>query len=172
MTNSYAELPPEPGDPPALTRLRGDGDATLYGYAYPMAGVTATLVVHNIATGRFLVVRRAHDPFAGAIAFPGGFMEAMDESVEEAAARELEEETGVRCNPLQLRLIDVRSRPDRDPRNHLVDVGYYLELPNAIAIAGDDAAEVLWLRADQIDEAELAFDHGELWKHAKRIVQE
>ncbi len=154
---------------------------------YPRPSLTADAVV--VALGeepgvlRVLFVRRAHDPFAGSWAFPGGFVEP-GETVAQAAARELHEETALR----DLRLVELGcfSRPGRDPRGWVVSIAHLALVPvetMASARAGDDAAATAWLhlsiepggafRLEHEGSApSLAFDHQEILTAAVRRLQE
>lgn len=116
------------------------------------------------AQDRLLLIRRRHPPFADGFALPGGFVE-YGERVEEAARRELFEETGLRA--ARLSLIGVYSRPDRDPRGHTVAVAYLAETNEAGPVAGDDAAEAAF-HADW-RALPLAFDHAEIVADALRL---
>jgi 8-oxo-dGTP diphosphatase len=92
-----------------------------------------------------LFIRRGHDPFAGAWALPGGFVEP-NETVAQAAARELQEETALR----EVRLVELGcfSRPGRDPRGWVVSIAHIGCIPasrRAQTQAGDDAASAAWL---------------------------
>src|SRR5919106_428549 len=86
--------------------------------------------------GRVLLVRRKFPPFQGRYALPGGFVE-VGERVEDAARRELEEETGVKAGRLQL--VGVYSDPKRDPRGHTCSVVFVTQIRSVKALAGDDA---------------------------------
>ena len=103
-----------------------------------------------------LLIECGNDPFAGAWALPGGFVEG-DEGVVAAAARELREETAIAAGTLQL--LGVYDTPGRDPRGPSVSVVHLMrageELP---AKGGDDAADARWWPLDQLPE--LAFDHA------------
>jgi 8-oxo-dGTP diphosphatase len=143
---------------------------------YPRPSLTADIVVvaETDRGRRVLAIRRGHDPFAGMWALPGGFVEP-NESVEEAAARELQEETALTGVPLeQLRCF---SKPGRDPRGWVVSVAHLAVVPAhrlADAKAGDDAAAAAWLDlAIQPDGGftlshegapvtDLAFDHRDI----------
>jgi 8-oxo-dGTP diphosphatase len=115
---------------------------------YPRPSLTADTVV--VALGddgalRVLFIRRANDPFAGAWALPGGFVEPT-ETVAQAAARELEEETALRR--VQLVELGCFSRPGRDPRGWVVTIAHLGLVTGdqiARAQAGDDAAATAWL---------------------------
>jgi 8-oxo-dGTP diphosphatase len=113
-----------------------------------------------------LFIRRRNAPFRGMLALPGGFVEE-DETVEQAAARELEEETAVRVPEDRLQLIGVFSRPDRDPRGRVISIAFQCDVPGEIsARAGSDAAETVWLAGDDAIASGLAFDHAEILKAA------
>lgn len=119
--------------------------------------LTADCVAFDPA-GRLLLVRRANDPFRGAYALPGGFVD-IGETVESACRRELKEETGLDAGPLTL--IGVYSDPDRDPRGHTCSVAFLTLIDPATApTAGDDAADAEWV-ADWRD-VTLAFDHAQI----------
>ena len=69
-----------------------------YTYKYPRPAVTADcIVITREAEPKVLLIQRGDEPFKGAWAFPGGFMD-MDETTEQCAIRELEEETGLRIS--------------------------------------------------------------------------
>lgn len=110
---------------------------------------------HNVASavacfvrdpqGRFLFVRRAHDPARGTLDLPGGFVDPM-ETVEQAVARELLEETGLRIHSDQARYLT--SRPNLYPYSgvdiYTSDLVFLVEVPSLEgAIAADDAAELV-----------------------------
>src|SRR5262245_44480516 len=86
----------------------------LHSYPYPRPALTVDLViVSRSRTPKVLLIRRRHEPFAGRWALPGGFVDE-GESLEEAARRELREETGISVKELeQLRTF---GEPGRDPR--------------------------------------------------------
>ena len=89
-----------------------------------------------------LLIQRGDEPFKGAWAFPGGFMD-MDETTEQCAIRELEEETGLRLSDVHQ--IGAYSKIDRDPRGRTVTVAYLAIVDGPIAVTGqDDAAKAEW----------------------------
>ena len=93
-----------------------------YTYRYPRPAVTADcIVITREAEPKVLLIQRGFDPFKGAWAFPGGFMN-MDETTEQCAIRELEEETGLRLSDIHQ--IGTYSKVDRDPRGRTVTVAY------------------------------------------------
>jgi 8-oxo-dGTP diphosphatase len=117
------------------------------------------------ARGWVLLVRRAHPPFKGRYALPGGFVE-IGETVEEACRRELREETGVRTG--RLRLIGVYSDPNRDPRGHTCSAAFLARIKRATAKAGDDAAVAEWV--EHWSRLPLAFDHAKILADARRLL--
>ena len=103
-----------------------------------------------------VLIRRENPPYQGCYALPGGFVE-VGEAVEEAAQREAKEETGL--DVVLLKLVRVYSKPDRDPRGHVVSI-CYLAWGRGELSAGSDArsAEVF----DPEDLPPLAFDHAQI----------
>jgi len=131
--------------------------------SYPRPSVTADVVVWAVRAGspHVLLIRRRAWPFEGHWALPGGFME-ITETLEEAARRELAEETGLTDVVLEpLRPFD---RPDRDPRKRVITMAYLALVPGEdadLAVrAGDDATDVAWWPLAQLPP--LAFDHDEV----------
>jgi len=114
---------------------------------------------------RVLLVRRAHPPFKGFYALPGGFVE-IGETVEEDCRRELIEETGVEVG--RLRLIGVYSDPKRDPRGHSCSVAFMAKVARARAKAGDDAEAAQWV--PKWSRLKLAFDHAKILSAAERVL--
>jgi 8-oxo-dGTP diphosphatase len=112
---------------------------------------------------KLLLIRRAGEPYSGQWALPGGFVQ-LPESLEEAARRELEEETGV--SGVFLEQLYTYGRPDRDPRERVITVAYYALIPSdKIQIrAATDAEAVGWFGLDELPA--LAFDHAEIVKMA------
>lgn len=133
---------------------------------YPPIYVTVDLVVLSVRGDRLQVVlvRRGVEPFAGELALPGGFVH-VDEDLEEAAYRELKEETGIGPGDIVLEQVASFGAPHRDPRHRVVSVAWMAlgaDLPEPRA--GTDAAEAMWVDvAAALDEAEpLAFDHAQI----------
>lgn len=92
-----------------------------------------------------LLIRRGDHPNIGKWALPGGFVE-MEEDLPDAAARELEEETGL--TNLPLRPFGTFGAVDRDPRTRVITTGFYAVAPagSLAPKAGDDAAEAAIFR--------------------------
>jgi 8-oxo-dGTP diphosphatase len=134
--------------------------------AKPKTPLLAADCVVFDARGRVLLVRRKFPPFQGCYALPGGFVE-IGETVEDAARRELAEETGVKVGRLQL--LGVYSDPGRDPRGHTCSVVFLGRAPRAEVKAGDDAAAAEWVEGrSRID---LAFDHAKILADARKMVR-
>ena len=130
--------------------------------AFPAFAVTVDVVVLTMSDGRLnvLLVRRGGAPFEGMWAIPGGF-KLPDETLDEAARRELVEETGVDAASL-LHQFGAYGDPGRDPRMNVVTVGYLAVLRDVGAIAaGTDATHAALLPVDDVLDRrlELAFDH-------------
>lgn len=124
--------------------------------------VTVDAVVEQ--QDRILLVRRGREPFQGSWALPGGFVE-YGESTEEAAAREVMEETGV---AIELEgLLGVYSDPRRDPRGHVISI-CYVARGRGEPRGGSDAAEARFFPLEALEGLELAFDHAGIVGDYKR----
>src|SRR5690242_20140829 len=99
-----------------------------YCYDYPRPAVTVDIVVLQWQQDQLcvLLIQRGKDPFAGRWALPGGFVD-IDEPLEDAAGRELREETGV--TDVSLREVGTASKPGRDPRGRTISVVYRAIVP-------------------------------------------
>ena len=144
--------------------MAGRGHQLQEGYdasSFPSFAVTVDVVILTMVGGRLhvLLVRRHADPYADAWALPGGF-KRTDETLDQAAARELREETGV-VAPKHLAQFGAYGDPGRDPRTNVVTVAYLAVTPDVGEIfAGSDAdAAQLWPVAHAISQLDLAFDH-------------
>ncbi len=135
-----------------------------YCYKYPRPAVTVDLVVfHREGTRlRILMIRRKHDPYAGKWALPGGFVE-IEERFEDAARRELKEETGVRLDA-PLEFLGVYGEPGRDPRGRTISIVYVVEIKGEAPtpVGSDDAEKAEWV--DVENARDLAFDHDAILK--------
>jgi 8-oxo-dGTP diphosphatase len=131
----------------------------MYTYEYPRPAVTVDCIIFGLDSGsqlKVLLVQRAQDPFQGYWALPGGFVE-MEEDLEIAALRELEEETGVR--DVFIEQLFTFGAPGRDPRGRVISVSYYalVNLAEHPVSAGSDAHLADWFPLDALPP--LAFDH-------------
>ena len=126
-------------------------------------GVTVDLVLFTIVDDRLrvLAVTRGAEPFRGRWALPGGFVEP-DEDLEQAARRELREETGLDAR-IHLEQLKTYGAPRRDPRQRVVSVAYLALAPGLPEPkAGSDAAGAEWVDVDRLLRARagMAFDHA------------
>lgn len=140
-----------------------------YCYAYPRPAVTADIVLFKKSDDRYwvLLVKRKNAPFEGMWALPGGFMN-MDETLEDAALRELSEETGIKG--VQLEQYHTFSNINRDPRHRTVTTVFigFADPKTPQPVAGDDAAQVYWFPMDELPP--LAFDHELVMELLKKKV--
>lgn len=128
---------------------------------YPPFAVTADVVVIAVHDGRaeVLLVQRGQEPFQGRWALPGGFVH-IDEDLEDAARRELAEETGIEAE--ELRQLRAYGTPGRDPRMRVVTVVFLTEVDSSVDHkAADDAADTrFWPLHDVVADPDLlGFDH-------------
>lgn len=141
--------------------------ATQYVYVYPRPMVTVDAVIFTVRDGQreVLLIQRKHDPFAGAWALPGGFVE-MEETLDVAAARELEEETGLQG--VALEQFYTFGDPGRDPRGRSISVAYVGEVDwrTQQPRGQDDAADASWFPLTALPS--LAFDHHTIVEYAVR----
>jgi 8-oxo-dGTP diphosphatase len=126
--------------------------------------VTVDIVIFTIQSSvlKVLLVKRGVPPFAGEFAIPGGFVRE-DESVDQAALRELEEETGV--TDLYLEQLYSFGDVGRDPRGRVITISYFALISSGRPLrAGTDAAEAGWWPLDKLPA--LAFDHSRILAYA------
>jgi len=141
-----------------------------YTYEYPRPLVTVDCVIFGLDKSsllKVLLIQRKNDPFKGLWALPGGFVE-MEEPLEQAALRELEEETGV--TNVFVEQLYTFGTPDRDPRGRVISVAYYalVNLGEHPVKAASDARHVRWFHV--VDLPPLAFDHERILEAAiKRL---
>src|ERR1051326_393636 len=136
-----------------------------YTYKYPRAALTVDCVVFGYDDGelKVLLIERGLQPFTGRWALPGGFVK-VDETVDDAARRELEGEGGL--ENVFLEQLYTFGEVDRDPRERVVSVAYYalVKLSEHDAKAATDAANAQWFPVSKIPK--LAFDHAEILEMA------
>src|SRR5215217_8504356 len=136
---------------------------------FPAFAVTVDVVVMTMSDGllQVLLVCRGEDPFAGMWATPGGFKRPT-ETLDEAAKRELAEETGVDAASL-LTQFGAYGDPERDPRMNVVTVAYLAVLREVgEVVAGTDAAAAALIPVQDAlnGKLELAFDHDRILRDA------
>jgi len=133
--------------------------------------VTVDLVVFTVVDGalQILLIERGEPPFKGHWALPGGFVQVGDgieeqgESLEDAAHRELAEETGLARGSVYLEQLQTFGKPYRDPRARVITVAWTALIPTdrvGDVRAGSDAANTRWVAVDRLPP--LAFDHGDI----------
>ena len=137
-----------------------------FSYKYPRPAVTADcIVMTNEPLPKVLLIQRGADPFKGAWAFPGGFMN-MDETTEACALRELKEETGLKVSTVYQ--IGAYSKVDRDPRGRTITVAYLAIIGSPREVLGqDDAAKAEWFPVTDLPH--LAFDHYDIMQDAAKV---
>lgn len=142
--------------------------------SFPPFAVAVDLAIFTIRAGvlAVLLVQRRDHPYQGYWALPGGFVWA-DESADQAARRELAEETGVAAFTGYLEQLRTYSGPGRDPRMRVVSVAHVALAPNLPdARPGGDAAAARWWAVEDLgledtermdaDAPALAFDHARI----------
>ena len=138
-------------------------------YEYARPALAVDCVVFGLDDSlKVLLIERGLDPFKGSWALPGGFVE-MNESLDEAARRELAEETSL--TNIFLEQLYTFSAPDRDPRDRVVSAGYYalVRLSDHRLQAATDAEDARWFDVRQLPT--LAFDHAKILQMAKERLQ-
>lgn len=120
--------------------------------------VTVDVVVINNKTAEILLIKRLNAPFQDCWALPGGFVDE-NEDLEQAARRELFEETNVKTG--EMKQIGAFGKPNRDPRGHMISIAFQTQLiENQVVKAKDDAKDIKWFSINNLPE--LAFDHLEI----------
>lgn len=132
-----------------------------YTYEYPRGALTVDCVVFGLDEHelKVMLIQRALPPFEGKWALPGGFVH-LTETLEEAARRELEEETGL--HKVYLEQLHAFGAVDRDPRERVVSIAYYalVKLSDHRVQAATDARDAAWFGVHDIPS--LAFDHADI----------
>lgn len=131
----------------------------VHSYQYPRAALTVDCVVFGLDVSdlKVLLIQRKLEPFQHAWALPGGFVR-LDETLDEAARRELSEEAGV--TDVYLEQLYTFGDLGRDPRERVVTVAYYAlaKLSDHKIRAATDAIGVGWFSLEELPQ--LAFDHA------------
>lgn len=141
-----------------------------YTYKYPRPAVAVDCVIFGLDKTdlKILLIQRGGEPFKDAWALPGGFVD-MDESLEAAALRELEEETGVK--DVFFEQLFTFGNPDRDPRGRVISVAYYalVNLDEHPVQAASDAENAAWFPLNNLPA--LAFDHDKILEIAMERLE-
>lgn len=128
--------------------------------------VTVDVVIFSLHERELhaLLIKRKNEPFEGQWAIPGGFVE-LDEPLDQAARRELEEETGLR--DVYVEQLYTFGAPQRDPRGRIISVTYFalMRAEQQMVRAADDAGDVGWFKVHDLP-SPLAFDHGRIMAFA------
>lgn len=139
-------------------------------YKYPRPALTVDCVVFGLDDGdlKVLLIRRGIEPFVGRWALPGGFVR-VDESLEQAARRELAEESGLES--VFLEQLYTFGDVDRDPRERVVSVAYYalVKLSDHRVRAATDARDAAWFSVTDVPT--LAFDHPRILATARERLR-
>jgi 8-oxo-dGTP diphosphatase len=136
----------------------------IYEWPRPMVTVDAVIFKRSQGNTALLLIKRKNDPYRGKWAFPGGFIE-MDEELEDAAARELTEETGLKN--VHLEQMHTFGKVGRDPRGRQITIAFlgFTNEKNELIKAGDDAEQAEWFDIENLPK-DMAFDHEEVAKFA------
>jgi 8-oxo-dGTP diphosphatase len=132
----------------------------IYDWPRPMVTVDAAVFAFFKNEAKLLLINRANEPFKGKWALPGGFVN-IDEELEDAVVRELQEETGL--TGVHLEQMHTFGRCGRDPRGRqitIVFMGIATKGQDKIK-AGDDAAKARWFDLKKLPK-DMAFDHNEV----------
>lgn len=134
--------------------------------------VTVDVVLFGIHEGNLevLLVKRKYDPFKSCWALPGGFLSDEDDTLEQAAKRELFEETNV--SDVYIEQLYTFGNRGRDPRGRVVTVAYLGLLRSNLELelkASTDAAGVAWWPVNNLPEP--SFDHGQIISYARQRLK-
>jgi len=143
----------------------------IYEWPRPMVSVDAVVFSRTAAGTEVLLINRGNEPYKGRWALPGGFLE-LDEELEDGAARELAEETGVAG--VKLQQIRAFGKCGRDPRGRMISIvfmGVASDGRRPATKAGDDAAKAKWFDIENLPD-NMAFDHDEMVKFAVKRLKE
>ena len=140
-----------------------------FAYAYKRAAIAADNVVFGFdgTELKVLLIERSDRTEIGKMALPGGFLR-MEETIEECAARELREETGI--ENAYSENFGTFSALDRDPEQRVVSVAFYALVPTCEVVGGIDAKRAVWVPLSEV--GTLAFDHNQILQAAIQRLRE
>lgn len=140
-----------------------------YTYSYPRAALSVDCVLFGKDGNdtKLLLIQRGKGPFQGSWALPGGFLE-LDETLEQAARRELKEETSVEL--AHVTRVGVYDAINRDPRERVISVAFMAttEVSAHRAVGSDDASDAQWFSLNNLPA--LAFDHEQIVRDARALL--
>jgi oxygen-independent coproporphyrinogen-3 oxidase len=130
--------------------------------------VAVDLLIFNQDCSKILLINRADHPFVNKLALPGGFYIPSDQTIEEAASRELKEETSVSLKITNKNLVKITSTKNRDPRGWVISIAYKIVVNenDVKPIANSDALYANWVDVNSIKEDNMAFDHFEILNYS------
>ena len=169
----------EPRDKDGLTEAEFLAAYDASKYERPSVTVDIVLILADVLTLdpdnlEILLIKRGGHPFIGKWALPGGFVNP-DETLEQAARRELAEETGIQARNIALQQLHTFSDPQRDPRTRIITCVFgafeakqslFSESAAQRIQAGDDASDLGLFKLDELEKLDLAGDHREIIEFA------
>lgn len=138
-----------------------------YRYPHPAVAVDCVIFGYDGNDIKVLLIQRGNYPYKTSWAFPGGFMN-INETAEQAALRELKEETGLK--DVIVRQLYTYTDIDRDPRERVISIAHYALARISEVKAGDDAKDAKWFSLNEIPN--LAFDHDVILNKALTTLKE
>ena len=134
---------------------------------YKIPSITTDIFIFD-ENFNFILIKRKNDPYKDHWALPGGFVE-YGETVETAAIREAKEETNI---DIKLKdLVNVYSKPNRDPRGHTITVVFTATGDMSVKKADSDAMDITIFSLEKLDEIDIAFDHREIIKDCLKTAK-
>lgn len=149
-----------------------------YSYDYPMAGMTADIVIfrerwetvnanspsnwQNVKRHDVLLIQRKNNPYKFEYCCPGGYVNVLDELVIDGALRELYEEAGLIIDKSWLQFVGYYDSINRDPRGRTLSFAFTTVLSGPKVTAGDDAMDYKWVPILGTARTILGFDHKQI----------
>lgn len=133
---------------------------------YPRITVDAIILINHDS---IVLIKRKYPPYKDQWAIPGGFVE-LGETIENAVMREAKEETGLDIDPIKI--LNIYSDPNRDPRGHTITVAYICKKIGGTLKADTDAKNIKIFKRKSIKNIILAFDHSKILADFNEIFKE